>query len=272
MATGQVSPKVGKVIDIPANAPPIGTATDLNTDGAVTVAFTAGSTTTGGPVFSYKTISNPGSIVGTGTTSPITVSGLTNSTAYTFTIAGVNATGTGPFSSASNSVTPTIDPGAFQSIATALPNGTAQTVTFNSIPQGYKHLQIRGNALLNSSAQITMEINSADTNQIFHYLQGTGSSVTAGGATSLYISGQTTPGENKPTAFIVDLHDYSSTTKNKTARFISGQDSNGTYYDRIWIGSGARFETTAITSLKFSTNGGVLWETNSTIALYGIKG
>ena len=162
--------------------------------------------------------------------------------------------------------------GSYESIATALPNGTAQTVTFNSIPQGYKHLQIRGNALLNSSIQITMEINSADTNQRFHYLQGTGASVTAGSATSLYISGQTTPGENKPTAFIVDLHDYSSTTKNKTARFISGQDSNGTYYDRIWIGSGARFETTAITSLTFSTNGGALWQTNSTIALYGIKG
>jgi hypothetical protein len=109
MATSSVSPKRGKVIDIPANAPTIGTATDGNESASIT--FTAISdTTTGGPVSFYRATSNPGSITGTSTSTPIVVSGLTNGTAYTFTVAGVNATGRGPLSGTSNSVTPEAKP------------------------------------------------------------------------------------------------------------------------------------------------------------------
>jgi hypothetical protein len=50
--------------------------------------------------------SSPSSITGTGA-SPITVSGLANGTAYTFTTTATNANGTSVASSASNSVTPT---------------------------------------------------------------------------------------------------------------------------------------------------------------------
>ena len=78
MATGQTSPKTGKVVDIPANAPTIGTATAGG--GSASVTFTAPSTSTGGPISSYTVLSNPGSVVGTGTTSPITVSSLTSGT------------------------------------------------------------------------------------------------------------------------------------------------------------------------------------------------
>ena len=48
----------------------------------------------------------------TGTASPITVTGLTNGTAYTFTVIATNVNGTSPASSASNSVTPSTVPGA----------------------------------------------------------------------------------------------------------------------------------------------------------------
>lgn len=86
-------------------APTIGTATDLETGGNVSVTFTPGATG-GKAVSSYTVTSSPGSITGSGSSSPITVSGLTTSTAYTFTVTATNANGTSTASSASNSVTP----------------------------------------------------------------------------------------------------------------------------------------------------------------------
>ena len=108
MATGSVSPKTGKVVDIPNTTVTIGTATS----GALSasVAFTATTSAVGGPTFSYIATSSPGSITGSATTSPITVSGLTAGTAYTFTVAATNPTGSGVPSSASNSVTPYVLP------------------------------------------------------------------------------------------------------------------------------------------------------------------
>ena len=85
-------------------APTIGTATGGNASASVT--FTAPANNGGSAITSYTVTSSPGSLTGTGASSPITVSGLTNGTAYTFTVTATNATGTGPASAASNSVTP----------------------------------------------------------------------------------------------------------------------------------------------------------------------
>jgi uncharacterized protein (TIGR02145 family) len=50
--------------------------------------------------------SSPGGITGTGSGSPITVSGLTNGTSYTFTVVATNAIGNSSPSTASSAVTP----------------------------------------------------------------------------------------------------------------------------------------------------------------------
>lgn len=71
-----------------------------------TVSFTAPSSNGGSPITSYTVVSSPGNIPATGTASPITVSGLSGGTAYTFTVTAINAAGAGPISSASNNVTP----------------------------------------------------------------------------------------------------------------------------------------------------------------------
>ncbi len=91
-------------------APTIGTATKGNAQASVT--FTAPVSTGGSAITGYTVTSNPGNFTGTGTSSPITVTGLTNGTAYTFTVVATNANGNSPASAASNSVTPSAVPGA----------------------------------------------------------------------------------------------------------------------------------------------------------------
>ena len=87
-------------------APTIGTATAGNAQASV--AFTAPADTGYPTTLSYTATSSPGGLTGTGSASPITVTGLTNETSYTFTVTATNDTGTGPASAASNSVTPTL--------------------------------------------------------------------------------------------------------------------------------------------------------------------
>jgi hypothetical protein len=87
-------------------APTIGTATAGNAQ--ATVAFTPPASDGGSPITLYTATSSPGGFTGTGTASPITVTGLTNGTPYTFTVTATNSVGTGDPSSASNSVTPGI--------------------------------------------------------------------------------------------------------------------------------------------------------------------
>jgi uncharacterized protein (TIGR02145 family) len=88
-------------------APTIGTATAGNAQASVP--FTAPASNGGSIILSYTATSSPGSITGTLTqagSGTITVNGLTNGTAYTFTVTATNATGTGAASGISNSVNP----------------------------------------------------------------------------------------------------------------------------------------------------------------------
>jgi hypothetical protein len=137
MATNNVSPKKGKVVDIPT-APTVGSAT-AGAESA-TVAYTAA--TVGGPATTFTALSSPGSITGTGT-SPITVSGLTSGTAYTFTVRGTNSTGNGEYSAASNSITAATAGNDYELLTRTTLSAYTDTVLFSSIPQTYKHLQVR---------------------------------------------------------------------------------------------------------------------------------
>ena len=83
-------------------APTIGAAT-ASSKGTATVAYTASGS--GPTATSFTATSSPGGFTGTGTTSPITVTGLSNGTSYTFTVHATNAQGSSSESSASNSIT-----------------------------------------------------------------------------------------------------------------------------------------------------------------------
>ena len=71
------------------------------------VAFTAPASNGGSAVTGYTATSSPGAFTSAGcTASPCTVTGLSNGTAYTFSVTATNGAGTGAASLASNSVIP----------------------------------------------------------------------------------------------------------------------------------------------------------------------
>ena len=112
-------------------APTIGTATAGNAQATVT--FTAPASSGGSAITGYTVTSTPGGFTATGAASPLTVTGLANSTAYTFTVTATNGVGTSTSSAASNSVTPAVPtlPGA-PTIGTATAGNAQATVTFTA--------------------------------------------------------------------------------------------------------------------------------------------
>lgn len=88
------------------NTPTIGTATAG--DASASVAFTAPANVGGSAISSYTAISTPGAVTASAASSPISVTGLSNGTAYTFAVWATNTYGPSAFSGASNSVTPAI--------------------------------------------------------------------------------------------------------------------------------------------------------------------
>ncbi|MEH6446410.1 MAG: Ig-like domain-containing protein [Oceanospirillaceae bacterium] len=126
LAAAQVSQSFS-VTAVVAGAPTIGTATAGDTQASVS--FSAPASTGGAAITSYTVTSSPDGLTVSGVASPLTVTGLTNGTAYSFSVTATNSAGASAVSSASNSVTPM----GSQTISFANPGaqsfGTAPTLT-----------------------------------------------------------------------------------------------------------------------------------------------
>jgi hypothetical protein len=173
---------------------------------------------------------------------------------------------------------------SYESIATATGTGSAGSITFTSIPSTYKHLQIRSmakdtNTAGNTTLSVEMQLN-GDTgaNYAYHELRGDGTSATtnAGSADTKLIIYNSSLRETVATSSmgvsLIDIHDYASTTKNKTVRYMSGVNKNlGTTSDRVSLGSGLWINISAVTSITLIPTQ-TAFTTTTTFALYGIKG
>jgi len=165
-------------------------------------------------------------------------------------------------------------------IATTLLGSTAATITFDNIPQGYKHLQLRQIARLNVSdtgTEITKLRFNDDTSASYshHSLYGTGSSAGAGSGVSQTMtnSGALLQRSNTTSVFtvgITDILDYSNVNKFKTVRTLTGADDNGAG----WVGlySGLWMNTAPITKIVLTPTAAINYGVNSRFSLYGIRG
>jgi hypothetical protein len=145
-------------------APVIGTAT-RSASQSVQVTFTAPANVGGSSITSYTATSSPGSITGTGASSPVTVTGLTNGTAYTFTVTATNSYGTGTASGASNSATPYGVPGA-PTIGTATSTGTTTATVSFTAPASNGGSTITSYTAVSSPGSVTGTLSQAGSGTI----------------------------------------------------------------------------------------------------------
>lgn len=186
----------------------------------------------------------------------------------------------------------------FQSIATVIvPSAGSATIDFTNIPQYYTHLHLRcllqDNRATYGLDQLRVQVGSGgtldtgSTSYAWHYLRGDGSStITVGYATSggdnasWQINGAvgTNVSSTSWGAIIIDIYDYTSTTKNKTMKAISGNDLNGSGPSSVpgrvaigscvWLGSNA---LQAINTIRLFPENATVFNQFSQVSLYGIK-
>ncbi|MFS3130405.1 fibronectin type III domain-containing protein, partial [Nocardioides sp. Bht2] len=100
-------------------------------NGQATVSFTAPVSDGGSAITSYTVAADPGTATRTCDASPCTVTGLSNGTAYTFTVVATNEAGDSVVSDPSAAVTPITKPGAPTGVTATAGNGQA-TVSFTA--------------------------------------------------------------------------------------------------------------------------------------------
>ena len=259
------------------SVPTIGAATAVDFS-SVNVAFTAPGAYAGS---TFTATSSPGGLTATSATSPILVTGLSESTAYTFTVTATNATGTSGASAASDAVTtPSGDLGVMFPIQmVSVGAAGASTISFTSIPSTYKHLQIRQISRTDRAVGITylkMQFNSAaGTAYSYHAVIGDGSTASTDKTTndawiSLLRSTGTSATSGIFGAMVIDILDYADVNKYKTTRTLGGADLNGS--GEIVLQSGLWRSSNAITSITFTDATGSNFVQYTQFGLYGIKG
>ena len=187
-------------------------------------------------------------------------------------IAAIHGTGAAPAAATS-----------YESIATVTLSSGASSIDFTSIPNTYKHLQIRGIARNNSTSANDLEglliQYNADTgsNYSWHALRGDGATASAAAASAqsyIYSGYHPSNGSTSNTfaAFVIDILDYSDTNKYKTQRVLGSVETNNSNNSQVTLFSGNWRSTSAINSIKIYSTSSRNFLQYSQFALYGIKG
>jgi len=167
--------------------------------------------------------------------------------------------------------------GDFELISTAFGTGSSGVIEFTSIPSTYRHLQIRYSAK-NTSTNNAMGIR---MNGVTTSSYGRSRMTSTGGASLLHESlggqtiinlpesVQTTTGTGFVSGGVIEILDYTSTTKNTTIEALTGSIVDGSVR-RFHFISGLFADTPAISSISFVASANS-FATISRFSLYGIR-
>ena len=161
-------------------------------DGQATVSFTAPGSDGGSAITGYTVTASPGGQTATGARSPLTVKGLSNDTAYTFTVTATNAQGDGPASATSNSATP--------KLAVPVAGAVSARVDFGSRDNEIKPILSGGTA-----ASVTVDTTNT-----------TGTVTTKGSGKDTYFLYSPKPGFTGPDSFTYSATNAAGTSKPAT--------------------------------------------------------
>ena len=174
--------------------------------------------------------------------------------------------------------------GSMDAISSIEVSTATSSVTFNSIPSTYTHLQFRIFAQCNRGTvgvdALKFTFNGVGgTSYAGHNLRGDGAGapIAGGDGSGALLSFARVVGTSTGGSFgvcLIDIFDYASTVKNKTVRGLGGVDVNGTVGGvggSVGLSSGLFNSTDAISSVTFIPDGGTLFNQYSSFVLYGVK-
>jgi hypothetical protein len=167
-------------------------------------------------------------------------------------------------------------PVGFNSIASTTLTGNQSTITFNNIPQTYKHLQLRVFSRVTSGydSYLYLTMNGV-AGTISHYLLGINNQGLSGSlANNIYGPVAYGPSGGQSASIfgvgILDILDYTNTNKFKTTRTLTGIDITG-LGSSVSLWGGYVASTSAVTDIVLTT-AGTNFAQYSSFALYGIEG
>lgn len=167
---------------------------------------------------------------------------------------------------------------AYELISSQTLSSAATSVTFSSIPSTYKHLEViamlKTTNVSSRDAYVTFNSDATSGHYYWHGVRNTGSTVSsqysvtgAGIVVTDAIATNAVAGEFH--VFKMTITDYLGTAKFKTAKIICGN-----YGDRTMLRfvGGTWASLTALNSIDIKCDTAYSFATNSSFALYGIRG
>ena len=166
----------------------------------------------------------------------------------------------------------------YSPIATQTLTGTATSVTFSNIPQGYTDLILQVNDQLSGASGYQIQFNN-DTNANYLQMQmggygGAGAAAKILGASSIYnnlVYGDSTTASYY-TPNIIQIQNYSNSTAYKTVLWRYGTTNANAGNAESFLITGSWNSNSPITSITISVWNAVNFIAGSSFSLYGIAG